>query len=207
MASSPGTIRLGTASPSTQATTRDTLTHMAELATRAAASAIDILVLPEAYIGGYPRGTGFGCIIGSRSDEGREEFARYFDGAVDLGDTAGPAGGGAGRKWVKRQLGEQQQGATAGDETPVIRGDGSREIMEGIARDSGVFIVAGCIEKAGGSLYCSVVYICPKEGIIGKRRKVMPVSDFSFCSLFSYMNAHLHVKHSLSHTYTCVNQA
>jgi nitrilase len=122
--------------------------------------------LPEAYIGGYPRGTAFGCVIGDRSAEGREEFAQYFEQSVDLGDTVGN-GAGAGDKWVKRQSGTQDE----------VRGDGTREELERIARDSGVFIVVGCIERAGGSLYCSVVYVCPKEGMIGKRRKVMPVSD------------------------------
>lgn len=159
-----GTIRLGTAAPASQPTTAATLTQIGTLASRAAASHIDLLLLPEAYIGGYPRGTAFGCVIGDRSAEGREEFAKYFEQSVDLGDTVGN-GAGAGEKWVKRQIGAKDD----------VRGDGTREELERIVRDSGVFIVVGCIERAGGSLYCSVVYVCPKEGMIGKRRKVMPV--------------------------------
>lgn len=158
-----GTIRLGTASPASQSTTAETISQISSIASRAASSHIDILLLPEAYIGGYPRGTAFGCVIGDRSAEGREEFAKYFEQSVDLGDTVGN-GAGAGDKWVKRQIGTQDE----------VRGDGTREELERIARDSGVFIVVGCIERAGGSLYCSVVYVCPKEGMIGKRRKVMP---------------------------------
>lgn len=165
------TIRLGTCSPSSQPTTRATLDSLSTIASRAAASNIDILLLPEAYIGGYPRGSAFGCVIGNRSEKGREEFAQYFDQAVDLGDTVGN-GGGAGAKWVKRELG--------GADGETVRGDGTREELERIAKDTGVFIVVGCIEKAGGSLYCSVVYICPKDGMIGKRRKVMPVSPSQF---------------------------
>ncbi|KAH6896613.1 carbon-nitrogen hydrolase [Thelonectria olida] len=161
------TIRLGTASPGTQATTQDTIALIEDIARRAAASHIDILLLPEAFIGGYPRGSSFGCAIGDRTKEGREEFAEYFDAAIDLGDTVGPGGGGAGQKWVKRQIG--------GDD--VVRGDGSREELERIARDTGVFVVVGCIEKAGGSLYCSVVYVCPSEGMLGKRRKVLPTGS------------------------------
>ncbi|KAK0388156.1 hypothetical protein NLU13_4401 [Sarocladium strictum] len=159
----PGTIRLGTASPATQASTAETLAQIASIASRAAAAHIDILLLPEAYIGGYPRGTSFGCVIGNRSAEGREEFAQYFEKSIDLGDTVGN-GAGAGEKWVKRELGGKDE----------VRGDGSREELERIAQETGVFIVVGCIERAGGSLYCSVVYVCPKEGMIGKRRKVMP---------------------------------
>ncbi|KAM0298711.1 hypothetical protein ACHAPM_008134 [Fusarium culmorum] len=159
-----GHIRLGTASPGTASSTPETIALIDTLAQRAASSHIDILLLPEAFIGGYPRGSSFGCKIGDRSAAGRDEFARYFDQAIDLGDTVGPAGGGAGIKWVKRQIGEEDE----------VRGDGSREELERIARDTGVFVVVGCIEKAGGSLYCSVVYVCPKEGMLGKRRKVLP---------------------------------
>lgn len=166
------TIRLGTASPSCRSTSKETIADIASIASRAAESKIDILLLPEAYIGGYPRGTAFGCVIGSRSEEGREEYAKYFDNAIDLGDTVGSGGGGAGLKWVRREL----SGAAGTGDGEQVRGDGSREELERIARDSGVFIVVGCIEKAGGSLYCSCVYICPKEGMTGKRRKVMPVS-------------------------------
>lgn len=161
------TIRVGTASPATGPTKAATLRDLSDLARRAASHSIDILLLPEAYIGGYPRGTAFGAVIGDRPFEGREEFAKYFDQAVDLGDTVG-GGAGAGSKWVKKELGDNDE---------AVRGDGTREELEKIASDTGVFLVTGLIEKTGGSLYCAVVYVCPKAGVIGKRRKVMPVSD------------------------------
>lgn len=169
------TIRLGTASPGTQATKAATLQQLALLARRAASQRVDLLLLPEAYVGGYPRGTHFGSVIGDRSHAGREEYARYFEAAVDLGDTTGDGGGGAGDAWVKRQLGDgyddPEQGGT--------RGDGTREELESIAAETGVFLVVGLIERAGGTLYCAVVYVCPREGTLGKRRKVMPVSSNS----------------------------
>ncbi|KAK5991946.1 Bifunctional nitrilase/nitrile hydratase NIT4A [Cladobotryum mycophilum] len=96
---SSSTIRVGTASPSTQPTTPSTITLLSQIASRAACVNIDILLLPEALIGGYPRGTTFGCKMGERTEEGREEFARYFEQAVDLGDTVGN-GAGAGQKWT-----------------------------------------------------------------------------------------------------------
>ncbi|KAK4121827.1 carbon-nitrogen hydrolase [Parathielavia appendiculata] len=170
----PKTIRLGTASPGTQANTAETLTQLEQLARRAASKKVDILLLPEAYIGGYPRGTHFGCVIGSRSQEGRDEYLSYFQSAVDLGDTVGD-GAGAGQAWVDRQLPSDMVAGSEGEkDVPNRRGDGTREVLERIALETGVFIVTGLIEKAGGSLYCSVVYVCPKRGIIGKRRKVMP---------------------------------
>jgi hypothetical protein len=36
----------------------------------------------EAFIGGYPKNSTFGCVIGARTPEGREEFARYHKGAI-----------------------------------------------------------------------------------------------------------------------------
>ncbi|GAO17446.1 hypothetical protein UVI_02052130 [Ustilaginoidea virens] len=161
------TIRVGTASPATSPTRSATLNRLAHLAHRAASESIDVFLLPEAFIGGYPHGSTFGCVVGERTVQGREEFAKYFDGAVDLGDIVG-GGAGAGDRWVKREL------PGLGDAN--LRGDGTREELEKIANETGVFIVTGLVEKAGGSLYCSVVYVCPKEGMVGKRRKVMPTA-------------------------------
>ncbi len=113
-------------------------------------------------------------MVGERKPEGREQFLRYFKDAVDLGDT--PEG--AGRKWVDRELEEKVEGkAKLG-----VRGDGTREELERIARESGVFVVTGLVERCGGTLYCGVVYVCPRLGIVGKRRKVMPVC-FLFASI------------------------
>lgn len=63
---------------------------------------------------------------------------------------------------------------TAEDGTAGGRGDGTRERLEAVAARTGVFIVVGLVERAGGSLYCSAVYVDPVRGCIGKRRKVMP---------------------------------
>ncbi|KAI3391260.1 hypothetical protein diail_7661 [Diaporthe ilicicola] len=167
-----GKVRLATSSPSTQATTAATLSQLHGIARRASRDhKADILLLPEAYLGGYPRGSAFGCVIGGRSAEGRDEFLRYFEQAVDLGDVVG-GGAGAGDDWVHRRLGAVNGDGQQDGKPP--RGDGTREELERIAAETGVFLVVGCIEKAGGSLYCAVVYVCPKKGIVGKRRKVMP---------------------------------
>ncbi|KAG5929184.1 hypothetical protein E4U42_006912 [Claviceps africana] len=134
-------IRVGTASPGNNPTKAAALRKLADVAHRAAAQSIDIFLLPEAYIGGYPRGNAFGCVVGERTNEGREEFATCFDDAADLGDTVGN-GAGAGQRWVNRDLPGQEDGN--------IRGDGTREALENIAREANIFLVTGLIEKAGG---------------------------------------------------------
>ncbi|KAB5585614.1 carbon-nitrogen hydrolase [Coniochaeta sp. 2T2.1] len=179
MTSSPQKIRLGTASPASQSTTAETIAQLSLLARRAADKKIDILVLPEAYVGGYPRGTAFGCVVGGRSDAGRDEYLRYFRAAVDLGDEVGDGGAGGGDRWVRREMGAPGESAAPGEkgeDGSERRGDGTREELEKIARETGVFLVVGCIERAGGSLYCAVVYVDPKLGAVGKRRKVMPTA-------------------------------
>ncbi len=42
----------------------------------------ELVVFPEAFIGGYPKGVDFGVRVGMRSDEGRSQFAAYMDGAI-----------------------------------------------------------------------------------------------------------------------------
>jgi nitrilase len=50
----------------------------------AAAQGAQLVVLPEALLGGYPKGMTFGVHLGSRTPEGREEFRRYHNSAIDV---------------------------------------------------------------------------------------------------------------------------
>ncbi|MQL97014.1 hypothetical protein Taro_029696 [Colocasia esculenta] len=43
-----------------------------------------LVVFPEAFIGGYPRGLNFGVTIGSRSAKGTEQFQKYHTSAIDV---------------------------------------------------------------------------------------------------------------------------
>lgn len=50
----------------------------------ASAEGAVLVVFPEAFLGGYPKGAAFGTVVGRRIPEGRAEFLRYMDGAVTL---------------------------------------------------------------------------------------------------------------------------
>jgi nitrilase len=161
----PQLLKLASAQARTLETTQETLHALEATTKRAAAQGVDIILFPEAYLGGYPRTCNFGAAVGARTLEGREQFLAYFHDAVDLGDT--PAG--AGQDWVEKKL-ELPRGKK-------FRGDGVREELERIARETGVFVVTGLVERCAGTLYCGAVFVCPKLGVRAKRRKVMPTGS------------------------------
>ncbi|MDE4305834.1 carbon-nitrogen hydrolase family protein [Phaeobacter gallaeciensis] len=104
---------------------------------QAAESGAELVVFPEAFLGTYPKGLTFDAPIGTRLPEGRRDYQRYFEGAVDLD----------------------------GPELEQVRQ---------CANEHGTFVVLGIIERYGATLYCTVVFIDPAKGIVGKRRKLMP---------------------------------
>jgi nitrilase len=61
-----------------------TLEKLAGLAAEARTAAPQLVVFPEAFIGGYPKGRQFGISLGRRTAEGREEFQRYFESAIEI---------------------------------------------------------------------------------------------------------------------------
>ena len=44
----------------------------------------ELIVFPESFVPGYPRGFNFGATIGSRSDEGRQLYAELAENSIDL---------------------------------------------------------------------------------------------------------------------------
>lgn len=57
-----------------------------------------LVLLPEAFVPGYPRGLSFGMRVGSRSDEGRALWELYWRNAVDIPGAATEALGAAARE-------------------------------------------------------------------------------------------------------------
>ena len=56
----------------------------AALLIEAAGQGARLIVFPEAFIGGYPKGASFGAPVGLRKPEGREEYRRYHAAAINL---------------------------------------------------------------------------------------------------------------------------
>ncbi len=161
----PQKLTVACAQVHTQDTLQTTLALLKKHTLDAARNDVSILLFPEAFLGGYPRTCSFGAQIGKRAPEGYDQFHTYYKGAVDLGDTAV----GEGDRWLRREL-------RVNEETGR-RGDGTREVLEEVTRETGVFLVVGCVERAGGSLYCTVVFVDPAKGVVGKRRKVQPTGS------------------------------
>lgn len=61
-----------------------TVRKVVEKIHEAAATGAKLIVFPEATLSGYPKGADFGARVGGRQPRGREEFLRYFNGAIDV---------------------------------------------------------------------------------------------------------------------------
>lgn len=61
-----------------------TLDKLERLVADAAGKGAELVVFPEAFVGGYPKGHDFGAVVGSRTEEGRDWFRRYWESAIDL---------------------------------------------------------------------------------------------------------------------------
>ena len=68
--------------------TEATLAKAESLIAEAGRIGARIAVLPEGFVGGYPKGADFRIFLGGRTPEGREEFRHYFDSAISV---PGPA--------------------------------------------------------------------------------------------------------------------
>ena len=45
-----------------------------------------------------------------------------------------------------------------------------------VARSTGLHLVVGVVEREGGTLYCTVLFLSPTAGCLGKHRKLMPTA-------------------------------
>ncbi|HYM66586.1 MAG TPA: nitrilase-related carbon-nitrogen hydrolase [Patescibacteria group bacterium] len=115
-----------------------TLAKVRTQAAEAAGRGARLVVFPEAFVSGYPRGISFGAVIGNRTGEGRDHFRRYWESSIDV---------------PGREVDE----------------------LASLAAELGVHLVIGVIERDGGTLYCTALFLGP-GGYLGKHRKVMPTA-------------------------------
>jgi nitrilase len=77
-----------------------TLDKLTDLTADAARRGAELVVFPEAFVGGYPKGHDFGVSLGIRTPEGRDEFRRYFENAINVPGPATERIGSVARKHV-----------------------------------------------------------------------------------------------------------
>ncbi|TSE03367.1 carbon-nitrogen hydrolase family protein [Aquimarina algiphila] len=116
-----------------------TIKKIEQLTQKYAKEGCELLIFPESFIPGYPRGFSFGAKIGSRTDDGRALYAEYAKNSIDLESED-----------LKR--------------------------LEKLSKSNNIYLVIGATEKQekNGTLYCSMLYISPSEGLLGVHRKIKP---------------------------------
>lgn len=116
-----------------------TLNKVEDIVIRNAAYDCQLLVFPESFIPGYPRGFDFGAKIGSRSPEGKALYAEYYANSISINSP-------------------------------------EMERLINISKTNGVYLVLGITERheENSSLFCSMVYISPTDGLLGVHRKIKP---------------------------------
>lgn len=75
-----------------------TVEKTVRLTLEAAGQGAQLILFPEAFIPAYPRGLGFGTVVGSRTTAGRQTWQRYWANAVEVPGPATEALGRAARQ-------------------------------------------------------------------------------------------------------------
>lgn len=119
-----------------------TIEKVEALVTKYAKQGCELIVFPESFIPGYPRGFSFGAVVGSRTAQGRQLYADYYKNSVSLDGED-----------LKR--------------------------LEELSTSQNVYLVIGITEKqeTNGSLFCSMIYISPTQGLLGTHRKIKPTGS------------------------------
>ncbi|XP_041992752.1 bifunctional nitrilase/nitrile hydratase NIT4B-like [Salvia splendens] len=82
---SPATIRATIVQAATVFyDTPATLDKAERLVAEAASNDAQLVVFPEAFVGGYPRGSNFGATIGHSNPTAGEQFRKYYDSAINV---------------------------------------------------------------------------------------------------------------------------
>ncbi len=66
----------------------ETLAKMERLVREAAGEGARLVLFPESFVPGYPRGSSFGAVVGRRREEGRRQWLDYWNNAVAVPSEA-----------------------------------------------------------------------------------------------------------------------
>src|SRR5208283_1747826 len=116
-----------------------TLAKTNQLIASAANTGARLILFPEAFISGYPKGLDFGARLGMRFPYGRDDFLRYLESAVEVPGEA-------------------------------------THFLGQAAKEHGVHLIIGVIEREGGTLYCTALFFSDEGKLLGKHRKLMPTA-------------------------------
>ena len=67
--------------------TRKTIEKMWGIVGQMKAESPRLVLFPEAFLPGYPRGLSFGAVVGNRSEDGRKLYARYYEQSIAEEDS------------------------------------------------------------------------------------------------------------------------
>jgi nitrilase len=123
-----------------------------------------VLFDPDATIGRVAELTARAAADGAKLVLFPEAFVSAYPKGLDFGARIGTRSA-EGREWFRRYF------------ESAIDVPGPRSVRLGdIARECGVHLVIGVIERAGATLYCTVLFLAPDGALLGKHRKLMPTA-------------------------------
>jgi nitrilase len=93
-----------------------------------------------------------------------EAFLGGYPKGIDFGARVGSRSP-EGRDWFRRYY--EAAIAVPGPEV---------EAVGAVARETGLHLVVGAVEREGGTLYCSALFFAPDGRLLGKHRKLMPTA-------------------------------
>lgn len=116
-----------------------TLEKIENLVSEHSKEGCQLLVFPESFIPGYPRGFDFGAKVGSRNAAGKALYAEYHANSIAL-------------------------------KSPEM------DFLVELSKEHNCYLVMGITEKneINDSLFCSMAYLSPTDGLMGVHRKVKP---------------------------------
>ena len=110
-----------------------------------------LVVMPEALLGGYPKGEGFGTQLGYRLPEGREAFARYFANAIDVPGAEAIAVSRAAARTEGLLVGISSGAALAAARVLAERPENAGKTIVAVLPDSGERYLSAALYAAAGS--------------------------------------------------------